>query len=78
MILQKISLNNFRNIDELELELTTPLTIFYGENGQGKTNIVESIYLLANATSFRTSFYKEMIQKDKLHYILNSKYNYSI
>lgn len=65
MILQKISLNNFRNIDELELELTTPLTIFYGENGQGKTNIVESIYLLANATSFRTSFYKEMIQKDK-------------
>ncbi len=64
MLLTKISLVNFRNINQLNLSLDNPLTILYGENGQGKTNIMESIYLLSNASSFRTSYYREMIQNN--------------
>ena len=64
MKLNKISLINFRNIKKLNLVVDNNLTILYGENGQGKTNIVEAIYLLANANSFRTSYYKEMIAND--------------
>lgn len=61
MKLNKLSLTNFRNIAKLDLEFTNSITVLYGENGQGKTNIVEAIYLLANANSFRTAYYKEMI-----------------
>lgn len=61
MALNKIYLNNFRNLKQLSLSFNKPITIFYGDNGQGKTNIVEAIYLLANTTSFRTSNFKELI-----------------
>ena len=65
MFINKLSLINFRNFEKLSLTFDNSLTIFYGENGQGKTNIVESIFLLSNATSFRTSYFKEMIQNNK-------------
>lgn len=62
MFIENINISNFRNIDSLSLLCKNPITILYGENGQGKTNIVESIYVLANATSFRTTNFKEMIK----------------
>ena len=61
MLISQLSLKNFRNIENLKIAFDKPITILYGNNGQGKTNIVESIYLLSNATSFRTSYSKEMI-----------------
>lgn len=64
MIINKLTLTNFRNIKQLSLSFARPIVIFYGDNGQGKTNIVESIYLLSNATSFRTSYFKEMINNE--------------
>ena len=64
MLIENISLKNFRNIKELKVTFDKPLTILYGDNGQGKTNIVESIYLLSNASSFRTSYFKELISND--------------
>mgnify|MGYP003297679138 CR=1 FL=1 len=59
MFVNNLTLHNFRNIEKLSLSFDNSLTIFYGENGQGKTNIVESIFLLANASSFRTNYFKE-------------------
>lgn len=64
MIINKLTLNNFRNIKQLNISFTRPITILYGDNGQGKTNIVESIYLLSSASSFRTSYFKEMINNN--------------
>lgn len=64
MLINKLSLKNFRNIKDLKVTFDKPLTILYGDNGQGKTNIVESIYLLSNAASFRTSYFKEMIANE--------------
>ena len=64
MLINSLRLYNFRNIKELKITFDRPLTILYGDNGQGKTNIVESIYLLSNATSFRTAHFKEMIANE--------------
>ena len=64
MLIENISLKNFRNIKDLKITFDNPLTVLYGNNGQGKTNIVESIYLLSNASSFRTSYFKEMIANE--------------
>ena len=55
MYLSKLSLKNFRSYGELELSLTPGTTIFLGKNGEGKTNIVESILYLAFLSSHRTS-----------------------
>lgn len=63
MYLKNIKINNFRNYDEQEIQFGEKLNIFYGENAQGKTNILESIFLCAFGKSFRTSKDKEMIKK---------------
>ncbi len=73
MLLNNLTLKNFRNISDLNLSFDKPLTIFYGDNGQGKTNIVESIYLLSNASSFRTSYFKEMIANEKDFSVIEGK-----
>lgn len=49
-----IKLNNFRNIKNSELNTDAPEVFFVGKNGQGKTNLLESIYFLCYGTSFRT------------------------
>ena len=55
MYLSHLSLKNFRSYSELELPLTPGVTIFLGRNGEGKTNIVESILYLAFLSSHRTA-----------------------
>ena len=47
MYIKKIKLNNFRNYCEQEIELNNEINVFFGQNAQGKTNIVESIFLCA-------------------------------
>ncbi len=53
MFLRKISLTNFRNYDNLDLEFDKNINIFIGNNAQGKTNILESIYVLSISKSHR-------------------------
>ena len=55
MHISHLSLKNFRSYSELELSLTPGITIFLGRNGEGKTNVVESILYLAFLSSHRTS-----------------------
>ena len=55
MYLSTLSLKNFRSYSDLELSLAPGTTIFLGKNGEGKTNIVESILYLAFLSSHRTS-----------------------
>lgn len=62
MLLTNISLTNYRNYDEMSLSFSPKLNIFLGENAQGKTNLLESIYLLSFARSHRSSNEKEWIQ----------------
>lgn len=65
MYIRKIELTNFRNYSEQKIELDKNINIFYGNNAQGKTNILESIYLSAIGKSYRTIKDKELINKDK-------------
>ena len=64
MLITSIELQNFRNYKSQKIELCPSINIFYGDNAQGKTNIIESIFLTAFGKSFRTSKEKEMICKD--------------
>ena len=65
MHVDKIMLKNYRNFEHLELELTPHVNIFYGQNAQGKTNLLESIYFCATGRSHRTSFDRECITHDQ-------------
>lgn len=62
MRLNSLQLVNYRNYDSLHLEFNKKVNLLVGRNGQGKTNIVESIYMLAFGKSFRTSKDKEIIK----------------
>ena len=62
MYINKIKLKNFRNYEEQEIELNKNINIFYGDNAQGKTNIIESIYLTSIGRSFRTNKDIELIK----------------
>ncbi len=65
MHISKIKLNNFRNYEEQEVELNNNINIFYGNNAQGKTNLLEAIYLCAIGKSYRTNRDKELVKEDK-------------
>ena len=65
MYIEKIKLQNFRNYKELEVNLNKNINIIYGNNAQGKTNILESIFLCSFGKSFRTTKEKEMIKFDE-------------
>lgn len=62
MRIVNLKTKNFRNLFSLDLKLNSGITILYGKNGQGKTNIVESIYVLSKTSSFRTNHNKELIE----------------
>lgn len=62
MYIEKIKLNNFRNYENLEINLNKNINIIYGDNAQGKTNILEAIFLCSFGKSFRTTKEKEMIK----------------
>ena len=62
MWIKDIKLNNFRNYNYQEIKLHENINVFYGENAQGKTNIIESIFLSSIGKSFRTNNEKELIK----------------
>ena len=53
MYLKRISLRNFRNYSSLKISFNKGINIIYGNNAQGKTNLLESIYVLALTNTFR-------------------------
>ena len=62
MYIKNIKLKNFRNYEEQEIELSKNINVFFGQNAQGKTNIVEAIFLCSLGKSFRTNKEKEVIR----------------
>lgn len=62
MRIDHLELLNYRNYEKLELSFSPEINVFIGENAQGKTNIMESLYVLSMAKSHRTSNDKELIR----------------
>lgn len=61
MQITSVQLENFRNYRRLDICVGPSINVFFGENAQGKTNLIEAIYLCACARSHRTSRDREMI-----------------
>ncbi|MGP1568831.1 MAG: DNA replication/repair protein RecF [Peptoanaerobacter stomatis] len=61
MQVNNINLINFRNYENLSLDFSPNINMIIGQNGQGKTNIVEAVHFLSFAKSFRTNKDKEVI-----------------
>ena len=61
MIINKVEFKNFRNLNDLYFEPHSRMNVIYGENGQGKTNILEGLWLFSGAKSFRGAKDKEMV-----------------
>lgn len=64
MYIQSLELSNFRNYSELNIEFDRGTNILYGNNAQGKTNILESIYLASTTKSHRLSKDREIVRFD--------------
>ena len=62
MFIRKIHLDNFRNYGRLDLDVGPSVNIFYGNNAQGKTNLVEGVYVASSITSHRTSKDSDLIR----------------
>ncbi|MBC7190075.1 DNA replication/repair protein RecF [Candidatus Aerophobetes bacterium] len=65
MWLKNIKVLNFRNFSHLSLDFSPKLNIIRGGNGQGKSNLLEAIYLLGKGESFRTYQDRNLIKWDK-------------
>ena len=79
MEIKYIQLENFRNYDKIKINLHPKLNIFVGNNAQGKTNLVEAVYLCGIGKSTRTTKEKEMIkwEKEKAKIVVEAKKEYN-
>ncbi|MCK9170494.1 MAG: DNA replication and repair protein RecF [Treponema sp.] len=69
-----LSLNNFRNLKNDKIDLSLREIYFVGENGQGKSNILESLYYSAYGTSFRTHIDAQLIKLGTKNFSISSLY----
>lgn len=69
MIVKSLELSNFRNYESLSMEFSPSTNILYGDNAQGKTNILEAVFLCATTKSHKGSKDKEIIklQSEEAH-----------
>ena len=73
MKITKLKLTNFRNYPKLELDFSKSKNIIIGNNGSGKTNIIESIFYLSLTKSFRTNTDTALIKADCDYSVIEAK-----
>ncbi len=71
-MIKKIQINHFRNIEYALIEPNPKLNLILGENGQGKTNLIEAIYYIGHNKSYKTKKKSELIQLKKDQFLLKS------
>lgn len=73
MVIKTLDIQNFRNYSSLKLDLDDKLNIIYGPNGQGKTNLLESIYILGCTNSHRSFTSDNLIKSGEEKSIIKGK-----
>lgn len=73
MIVESVELKDYRNYEFLDMNFNEYVNIIYGDNAQGKTNILESIYMCSTSKSHRGSKDREIVRfgEDESHIKLN-------
>ncbi|MEG2620986.1 MAG: AAA family ATPase, partial [Bacilli bacterium] len=77
MFLSRLKLKNFRNFSDLNLKFNKNINIFIGNNAQGKTNILESIYFLSIVRSHRTNNDLNLIKEKSLYMKIDASVIYN-
>lgn len=72
MFLKSLYLRNFRNYAEAEVFFSPKVNLILGDNAQGKTNLLEAIYLIATGKSFRTPHLKDLIKHGEYFFFLEA------
>lgn len=78
MILKRFRAESFRNIEECDIEFSPGVNLLYGNNAEGKTNVVEGIYLFARGKSFRAREDKELLSFNKEGFRIGIDYEDSL
>jgi len=73
MYLSNLSLVNFKNIFQVDLELSNRVNCFLGDNGQGKTNLLDAIYHLSYTKSFFNSIDSQNVKFDESFYVIQGE-----
>ena len=74
MIINRFYAKNFRNIEECDIKFSPGVNLLYGKNAQGKTNVIEGIYLFSRGKSFRCESDKDLIRYEKEGFNLSIEY----
>jgi len=74
MYLKQISINNFKNIEQADLLFSENLNCFVGNNGEGKTNLLDAIYYLSITKSFFNSTDRQNIRHNENYFILQGNF----
>ena len=73
ILFESIKVAGFRNLLEQDLTLAQGAQMFIGQNGHGKSNLLEALYLVATGRSFRTSSLKDLIGFDKKGFFIEAQ-----
>jgi DNA replication and repair protein RecF len=74
MFIKRLYLRNFRNYSEVEVEFSSEVNLIRGNNAQGKTNLLEALYLIGTGRSFRTPHLKELIRNDASFFFIEAEF----
>ncbi|MDP3516152.1 MAG: DNA replication/repair protein RecF [Pseudohongiella sp.] len=72
-IISRLKVDNFRNLQNVDLELNPRFNIFFGDNGSGKTSLLEAIHVLSVGKSFRTSKVEPLLAETATEFFLYSE-----
>ena len=75
MIIKQLKASHFRSYELLDISISSGISLFYGENGAGKSTILEAIQQNLTGRSFRTLNTNEMIKKDSSQYKIKVLFN---
>ena len=75
MAISQLSLTDFRNLRSTTLDFDSRINLISGDNGSGKTSLLEAIYVLCQAQSFRTHQTKQCINHNKKGFLLFGRFN---
>ncbi len=77
MILKSLKIKGFRNYRETQLQFAPAANFLTGQNGQGKTNLLEAIYYLSIFRSFRTNSDSDLVNESQKIFVLDGEYDFN-